>query len=215
MAPNSHRVTQYDHDPPADSGFPFAPSVAPASNLEQWMHALLWAPALGLGFTAPQDRTAWRYHVNRVDVVQVRSLGPKAADDLGASALSFCISLGIHAFASTWERELPLRNGKPQPAPVHCDLRLELRKAIPQLELRRTDVWFVRSDGTNLTATLADASHVLFTQGMTWFARFACLRDIREFVEHRPETRTGTYGPGPLGSLRRRRLAADLRRALE
>jgi hypothetical protein len=208
-------VTDHESDPPLDRALPFAPSAAAASNLEQWMHALIWAPALELGFTAPNKRTAWRYHADRVDVVRFRSLSPEAAEDLGASTLSFCISLGIHAFASTWERELPLRNGRPQPAPAHCDLRLELRKAIPQLELRRTDVWFVHSDGTNLTATLADASHVLFTQGMTWFARFACLRDIREFVEQRPETRTGTYGPGPLGSPRRRRLAADLRRALE
>jgi hypothetical protein len=150
------------------------------------------------------------------------SFNSYTAATMGVTTYSFQVNLGIRARCSSNGRSfVKIRDGKLRPREAECDVRRVLRKTIAQSETEKPYVWFVRSDGSNLSETVDDARSVLLTAGMAWVDEFSDLSRILSFAQSEPEewdakgtTITGTWGLGRLGCPVRLELIADIEAAL-
>jgi hypothetical protein len=138
------------------------------------------------------------------------------AAGVGSTTFSLAVNLGIHPLCSTGlSGGVDVKDGKLRPREYQCDFRRPLEKTVEQPELVRPEVWFIRPDGSNLTAATEDARSVLLTIGMEWFDEFSSLQRMLSFAEREDETNTGTWGMGRApGAPHRLRLIEDLKRGL-
>ena len=153
-------------------------------DLSRALRAEFWPHLKAVGFAARTDRAAWRYVDGAVDVVDVWSVGP-AADAVGCPSVSFSAMVAsAPAFLSDelptrdgvprphyWHCRLhvELRKTLSQPwfrpfsTPPKPSLSASLQRhreglmaVLRRDQHDRSDVWFVREDGSNMSEVAND-----------------------------------------------------------
>lgn len=177
------------------------------------LRASLWPALRRYGFDARTDRGAWRYWEGGVDVIDVTSIGAQAdacgctTFSFGAMVGSIPGFLGDPPARSIG------RDGRPRPHYWNCQLVHELRKTLRQpwfhpfndrkrtlptaMRLHRkalmqvlrreihdrSDIWFVRDDGSNLVEAVRDLLTVIEGDGLPTLAQFHKPCSVIEMVK--------------------------------
>lgn len=134
------------------------------------------------GFSQFTGRSAWRFHTDRVDVVNYQSFNSYNADVIGCTTYSFALNLGTFFgyIRDQFDRnQNNLENPKFRPAEYLCHFRGGLSRSFWQRQLKRRDIWYIDSKGRVLKKAVHDTRVALSRDGMPWFDR---LRDPREVL---------------------------------
>jgi hypothetical protein len=159
----------------------------------------VWSEHKERGFATRTARTAWRHWEDGVDVVNFQSFNAYNAGVLGCTTYSFAVNLGLWLRYIPYAGELKRKDGKLLPQEYQCPLRRSLQKGLPQSEFLREEIWFVREDGSNLQAVVADAAQVLReTRG--WFGRFRDPEEVLRTLREDNEAMDGVWGFGGMDS---------------
>jgi hypothetical protein len=159
----------------------------------------------GVGFSRSTARTFWRYHQDRVDVVNFQSFNSYNAGVMDVTTYSFAINLGCHLryipnqypHARGSER---LEGDRPQPKEYECQLRGRLNRSYVEKACPDTQIWYIDSRGSNLDKALHDARMVLNRDGTSWFDSFTSPRDVYDIIATQEEQMGSLWGFGRPGS---------------
>jgi hypothetical protein len=159
---------------------------------------VVWSQLDHVGFETRTARTAWRHWHDGVDVVNFQSFNAYQASVLGCTTFSFAVNLGVHLSYIPYFMTVKEREGMSLPQKYECHIRRSLGKTLRQPEVDREEIWFVADNGSNLSATVADASSVIH-ESLGWFER---LRDPEEVLRILvgEEERARQWGFGAPGS---------------
>ncbi len=128
------------------------------------------------GFTLSTSRSYWRHHSDRIDVINFQSFNAYNSDIIGCTTFSYSVNLGCY-FLDIPERypttKIKTKNDLLCPEEYICHFRGGLKKNIKQRELKRSDIWSIAQDGSNLEQVIADSSMSISNEGLTWFDRFS------------------------------------------
>lgn len=178
-------------------------------DVNKVLRELVWPPMKDYGFTHRTQRTAWRDRPDQVEVVTFWSHNAYNAGALRVTTLSFQIMLGV--YPRFWAKDdMPQKNGQLRPQEYLCDFRRMLHTPFKQQETARPEIWFVRSDGSNLREIVSAAREALLSEGLRWFDSLDGLERLLTTARTSPEDMSGTWGLGNLGSPNRRELVAVL-----
>ena len=177
------------------------------------LRQVVWPVLKEHGFTRRTARTAWRDGPDQVDVVNFQSFNAYHASVMRVTSYSFAVNLGIHPRCRT-DQHTRVKDGQLRPEEWQCEFRRQLSKRVVQRETK-TDLWYVRPDGSNLAEVTEDARDVLLSDGLAWFSQLDGLDALLETARNTPEADGGTWGMGGLGSPHRVELVAALAAAVE
>jgi hypothetical protein len=201
----------------------------------------LWPTLKSQGFTRRTERVAWRDVGDSVDVIEVNLIGPLAdgigctSYSFGVFVASLPAYLrSDHVKADPkgrrrphyWESELKMQLTKTLPQPWFRPFASPMRSNVPESFVKhrrglmavlrtdvhdRTDIWFVREDGTNLSECVADLLLVIERDGLPLLQR---LHDPCAVAETVREGRLWIRPDSPVGRdlLRAALQACDERR---
>jgi hypothetical protein len=180
------------------------------ADLSRALRAGFWPSLKAVGFDTRTDRAAWRYADGAVDVVEVQSVGPDADACGCPSVSFTAVAGSVPSFLGPspprtakdgrprpryWDCRLQVRLEKtlsqpwfePFSAPPSSTLpasvlahRRALRTVIRKDRHDRSDIWFVRDDGTNLDEVIEDLCHVTDRVAIPWLDR---LHDPCQVIE--------------------------------
>jgi hypothetical protein len=185
------------------------PSEVTTKHVNRALRDTVWPAVKEHGFTRRTPRTAWRDRPDQVDVITFWSHNAYNAGALGVTTSSFQIQLGVHPCFRTSE-STPVKDGQLRPQEYACDFRRLLLKNFRQEETDRSEIWYVRADGANLTEIVEAARDMLLTEGLAWFNSLQGLERMLATARNEPEDMDKTWGMGNLGSPHRRELVAGL-----
>jgi len=181
-------------------------------DVNRALREVVWPALKREGFGRRTGRTAWRDQPDEVDLVTFWSHNAYNAGALRINTVSFQLHLGVHPRCRTSE-ETPVKNGSLRPQEAACDFRRILLKPFQQDETNRPEIWFLRSDGSNLQEVVKAARDLLLSEGLAWFDSLKGVDRMLQTALHEPLTRETPGGMGNLGSPFRQRLIADLEAA--
>jgi hypothetical protein len=181
-------------------------------DVNRALRELVWPALKPVGFGSRTGRVAWRDGRDQVDVVNFWSHNAYNAGALGINTLSFQLELGVFPRCRA-DEHTPVKDGLLRPKDAHCEFRQGLRPPFDQAETDRPEIWFIRSDGTNLHEVVEAARDTLLTDGLDWFRSLDGLERMLEVVRHTPDRMDGTWGMGHVGSPNRIALIAALEAA--
>jgi hypothetical protein len=181
-------------------------------DVNRALREVVWPALKTEGFERRTGRTAWRDRPDQIDVVTFWSHNAYNAGVLKINTLSFQIGLGVHPRCRT-DEHTPLKDGLIRPQEAACDFRLTLVKPFRQDETDRPEIWFVRSDGSNLQAIVEAARDYALTAGFAWFASLDGVERMLEVARHEPLSLYTAGGMGNIGSPHRLSIIADLEAA--
>ena len=151
------------------------------------------------GFSSFTGRTSWRYHHNRIDVVNFQSVGSYNAEIIGCTSYSFGVNIGSY-FLYVPERypKSPsiLKSEKPKPQEHHCHFRGTLQRSFTQQELARRDIWFVDEHAEQLEKCTNDALIALTAVAEPWFDRFQLTTEVLDVLLGADENMADLWGFG-------------------
>jgi len=165
------------------------------------------------GFTQFSTRIAWRYHQNRIDVLNFQSFSRYAADKFCCTTYSFQVNLGSFVPDHDWcDTKTP--NGLLRPHDACCSFRRSLMKTIDQPECRSRTIWYVDERGRNLREVVADARAVIERDAFDWFDFWRDDRAVIELLESGQKPLDGTldYPRKPMSGVMIGTLKARLRK---
>ena len=148
------------------------------------------------GFSQFTARSAWRYSDEKIDVVNFQSFNSYLAKTVGCTTYSFCVNLGCSFEAIPRRARTKQRKGYLRPEEYECHFRLPLQKSIKQLNLKRTNVWYVDAAGKNLDIAVADAKKAIVETGLGWFSRFNNVKEVLRTLLEDSESNESTSGFG-------------------
>jgi hypothetical protein len=160
----------------------------------------------GAGFSRTTARTFWRYHPDRVDVVNFQSFNSYNAGVLDVTTYSYALNLGCYL------RYIPnqypnargserLEGEKPQPKEYDCQMRGRLRRSYSERACSDTQIWYIDSRGTNLDKAVHDTRMVLNRDGLAWFERFTSPQAVCDILTANEDEDMGSlWGFGRPGS---------------
>lgn len=155
------------------------------------------------GFVSSTVRNYRRYKEDRVEVINFQSFNSYLAERVHCTTFSFSINLGIY-FLCVPHEHLKFKDGKPLPEECDCNFRKTIQKNIKQNELRRRDIFYIASDGSNLEAVMDDAFSSIQNIGITWFAQFNDMNTVLRVLINSSEDMQDTWGfgnnPSPMRS---------------
>jgi len=171
------------------------------------------------GFSLFTSRTAWRYGVNRIDVVNFQSFNSYLAGGVGCTTYSFALNLGCYLTCIPYPHggDRPKqKEGRLIPQEYECHFRRPLNKSISQPEFPRKNIWYVDPDGRHLSPAISDAALTIATQAFPWFQRFSDDFEALRTLLKEKEENNGTHGfganPSPMRSYLIAYTALTLRR---
>lgn len=182
------------------------------ADVNRALREFVWPVLKRAGFGRRTGRTAWRDHRDQIDVVSFWSHNAYNAAIYRINTLSFQLQLGVHPLCRTTD-ETPRKAGALRPPEAACDFRCTLKRPFEQAETERPEIWFVRSDGSNLREIAAAARDTLMSDGLAWFASLDDVDQMLHVARTAPEDMDATWGMGNFGSPHRLGLIADLEAA--
>jgi hypothetical protein len=158
-----------------------------------------------VGFSAFSARTSWRYHADRIDVINFQSFNSYLAGTVGCTTYSFSVNLGCYLFCIADQFPIKQKDGHKRPKEYECHFRGLLTRSFLQKELKRTDIWFIDHQARYLTQAMSDVRVQIADVALPWFTRFAELRDVLHVLEFKEEDMKALWGfgrnPSPVRSL--------------
>ena len=132
------------------------------------------------GFSRFTARTAWRFSVGRVEVVNFQSFNSYNASVIGCTTHSFSVNLGSYltTVPDFW-RQVKRHGTLLLPQEYQCHLRSHLFRSLHQPELPRRDIWYIGSQGQYLSEAVQDVKGAILSRGVAWFHH---LRDDAEVL---------------------------------
>jgi hypothetical protein len=166
----------------------------------------VWHALKDQGFTYFTTRTAWRYHPDRLDVVNFQSFNSYHASVIGCSTFSFAANLGCFLLYVPYEHGAAIikdKMGLLLPDESQCQLRGRIKPADQRSLFERLvkkgtpkDIWFIREDGSNLESALKEVHDRLLGEGLRWFHRFEQREDVLRIFNSELEVMGELWGFG-------------------
>ena len=161
------------------------------------------------GFIAFTSRSAWRYHADRVDVVNFQSFNSYNAEVMGITTYSFAVNLGCYLrYIPNHYPDNPglaaLKGESPRPKEYQCQMRGNLSRGYSDKSCSRRDIWFIDERGSNVAKALHDVRMVFVRDGAPWFAQFSTPDHVCDLLAANEEQMFSLWGFGRPGSPIRR-----------
>jgi hypothetical protein len=158
-----------------------------------------------VGFSGFLPRTSWRYHEDRIDVINFQSFNSYLAASVGCTTYSFSVNLGCYLLCIPDQFPIKEKGGHKRPEEYHCHFRGRLTRSFLQKELERTDTWFIDGEARYLPQAISDVREQIAEVALPWFTRFADLREVLRILQFEDEDMTTLWGfgrnPSPIRSL--------------
>ena len=158
------------------------------------------------GFSRFTGRTAWRYHDDRIDVVNFQSFNSYNAEVIGCTTYSFALNLGTY-FGYIRDQfdadKNNLQNPDFRPAEYICHFRGGLTRSFWQWQLQRRDIWYIDRKGKSLEKSIRDTRRALARDGMPWFDGLADPHEVLRILKDEDEQFGKYWGFGRDPSPRR------------
>lgn len=171
----------------------------------------IWLILKQNGFSHFTSTSAWRFHSDRVDVVNFQNFKSYNDGPVGCTAMSFAVNLGCYLLYIP-DQAGPLREiaGKLLPDESQCHMRRRVQprdnRSIVQRFFKRNvpkDVWHIAENGSNLIPTIKEIGAGLQDTGFLWFSRFADPKQVLSILTLEPESMDELWGFGANPSPRR------------
>ncbi len=129
------------------------------------------------GFTRFTTRDAWRYHDDRIDVLNFQSFNRYHADVMGVTTYSFSVNLGCLYTDIPRGDGFPIckttKNGELRPREFECQFRGSLKPRIAQKIPDERKVWYIDPEGQTLAAVMLDVVSQISTVAAPWYDNFS------------------------------------------
>lgn len=132
------------------------------------------------GFSKFTGRNSWRFHDDRVEVINFQSFNSYNAGVIGCTTFSFSVNLGVY-FRYIPGLYTPAREANEpgfKPHEYVCHFRGALHRSFAQPELDRRDIWYIDRNGDYLKKALHDVRMALGRDALPWFDRFSNDREV-------------------------------------
>ncbi|RLD55337.1 MAG: hypothetical protein DRJ01_16790 [Bacteroidetes bacterium] len=160
------------------------------------------------GFDKFSGRTYWRYHSDRIDILNFQSFNSYNADVLGCTTFSFSVNLSVYLTYVPEQTNLKEKDGKIRPDEAQGHFRSGIKKGIKQPEFPRKDIWFIDNKGENITTAITDCKNQIQQIGLDWFKKFDTRDKIFKILTKDQIDMDGTWGFGNFDSTSRNELIA-------
>jgi hypothetical protein len=161
-----------------------------------------------VGFVAFTSRTAWRYHTDRVDVVNFQSFNSYNAGVMGITTYSFAVNLGCYLrYIPNQYADTPgsaALEELPRPKEYECHMRGRLSRSYLGESCSDRQIWFIDERGSNVTKALHDVRMLLVRDGVPWFTQFSSPELVYAILVSNEEQMNSLWGFGRTGSPIRR-----------
>lgn len=156
------------------------------------------------GFSKFTARDSWRFHDDRIDVVNFQSFNTYHAEGIGCTTYSFAVNIGCFFTYIPEQYPLTRKDGLILPQECECHFRGRLHKTIKQWKLKNPNIWFIDTKGENLSDAMNDVKERIEEDCPAWFIRLAdrqeVLRILREDSEGMGELWGFGKNPSPIRS---------------
>lgn len=159
----------------------------------------IWPHLKQAGFDVFTARTAWRHHVNRIDVLNFQSFNSYNAGVIGCTTYSFAVNLGCYLKSIPPQFEpdrIKNRAGDLLPQEFNCHFRGRLSRTFKQPELKERDIWYIDEGERYLGRAMTDIEGLLPSTALPWFERFADERFALEVLLNADEEMGELWGFG-------------------
>ena len=130
-----------------------------------------------MGFSKFTARNAWRFHDDRVDVLNFQSFNKYHADVMEITTYSFSVNLGCIYPDVPRSDGFPVcktsKNGELRPQEFECQFRGSLMPTIDQKIPAERKVWYIDPDGNSLDVVFHDVSSQIATVASSWYQTFS------------------------------------------
>ena len=171
----------------------------------------IWPILKKNGFSHFTSRNAWRFHSDRIDVINFQAFNSYNAGLMGCTTFSFAVNLGCYLiYIPDHAGPLKESDGKLLPDESQCHMRRRIqprdKRSIVERFFKRNvpkDVWRIDENGSNLTASIEEVASSLQNKGFQWFSRFAEPEQVLRILTSEPENMDELWGFGNNPSPRR------------
>ncbi|MDK9715691.1 MAG: DUF4304 domain-containing protein [Sulfuritalea sp.] len=170
------------------------------------IRAGIWSVLKEHGFSHFTTRTAWRYHPDRIDVINFQSFNSYNASVIGCSTFSFAVNLGCFLLYVPYEygiTNVKDKGGLLLPDEAQCQLRGRIKPNDHRSLFERMvkkgapkDIWLIRENGSNVESVLTEVRDALLDKGLKWFLRFEQREDVLRILTSAPEEMGELWGFG-------------------
>lgn len=160
------------------------------------------------GFKNFSGRTYWKYHNDRIDIINFQSFNSYNADVIGCTTYSFAVNLACFLLYIPSQTKIKTKNEKLRPEEYEAHFRAGITKGIYQKELQQKDIWFADDKGTNLSIIVNDCKKQIEQIGFQWFNQFECKDNVLDILLSQELDMEKLFGFGNMDSPCRNRLIA-------
>jgi len=160
------------------------------------------------GFNNFSNRTYWRYHSNRIDIINFQSFNSYNSKILGCTTFSFSVNLSVYLTFVPEQTKIKEKSGKKRPDESQGHFRCKLKKGINQRKFLREDIWSIDDEGKNITTVVLDCKNQIEQVGFDWFNRFDTKEKIFNILTKNEIDMNKTWGFGNFDSALRNELTA-------
>lgn len=160
------------------------------------------------GFDKYTGRTYWRYHSDRIDVLNFQSFNSYNADVMGCTTFSFAVNLATFMNYIPIEVQVKEKNGLKRPEEYHGHFRSGIKKGIEQKEFPRENIWFVDNEGKYLKQAISDCKTQIEQIAFEWYKQFENKENVMRILLDDQIDMDGTWGFGNMDSLNRNKFIA-------
>ena len=168
--------------------------------------ANVWLALKENGFSHFTSRSAWRFHADRIDVVNFQSFNSYNASVIGCTTFSFAVNLGCYLLCIPYQygaEHLKENGGRLLPDEAQCQMRRQIqprdeRSLVERLLARKAPkgIWPIDESGSNLTSTFEEVRSRLLDDGLQWFSRFAQPKEVLRIFTSESESMGELWGFG-------------------
>jgi hypothetical protein len=175
-----------------------------SKEVNKQIRALIRPVLKAQGFTKFTARDSWRFHDDRIDVINFQSINSYLAGTIGCTTFSFAVNLGTFLAYVPEQYPLKRKDGLVVPDECQCHFRGRLHRTICQRKPKDRDIWYVDPKGKNLSAVMNDIRERVETDCPPWFSRLADREEIFRILKEDSEEMGELWGfgnnPSPIRS---------------
>ncbi|MFI2744340.1 DUF4304 domain-containing protein [Zhouia sp. PK063] len=160
------------------------------------------------GFDKFSGRTYWRYHSDRIDILNFQSFNSYNADVLGCTTYSFSVNLSVYLTFLPEKTKVKEKDRELRPDESQGHFRSNVKKYLEQPEFPRKDIWFIDSGGKYTQASISDCKNQIQQVGLDWYNKFDTKEKIMKILSEDETEMDGTWGFGNFDSASRNELIA-------
>jgi hypothetical protein len=172
-----------------------------SKDVSKAIKAVIWPALQEIGFARASTRTAWREHPDRVDVINLGSMGSPAAAKGNVTTFSFSVFAGCYFryIPGGDERVVERRTGAVNPEPSSCHARIFLKRGYFDF-MEAPTLWRIDAQGRKLPKAIDDARRVIVGDGQRWLGQFSTPRAVYDMLASNRKFDQETFLYGTAGS---------------